>query len=95
MIFVALFYDALKIVFAATIIVPTLIDIAAFLNFALWFKLYGIKFNSAKRYLSFGGGFIVGLFPIINDLPETTCSVAFILWDVRKQEKMLASRNPA
>lgn len=60
-----------------------LITIVAGLTFFLWFWLHGIRFNTSKRMLRFGGSFLVELIPVANMLPVWTTSVLLIYFTTK------------
>ena len=60
-------------------IVTPVISVIAWLTFYLLFKRRGVHFNSPKRVLSMGGGFLIELLPIINILPGWTVAVILVI----------------
>jgi len=81
MICVALFYDVLQWLLG-WIFMGWLVSIFAGLTFYTWFKIRGMSFMKPKRFLSFGGSFIVELIPGIGDiLPTWTASIIYLALD--------------
>lgn len=79
MVSVALFIDGLQIFFEGTIVLPSLIDIFAFLTFYVWFKIHGMQFLTPKRMTYMTGGFILELIPVLNALPALTLTVILLI----------------
>lgn len=86
---VALFYDLVQALFDLLHFIPFLgnllasvftaiISVIAWMTFYFWFKLHGIHFNTAKRALTLGGGFLIELIPVLNILPAWTLAVVLI-----------------
>jgi hypothetical protein len=90
MVCVALFFDLVQFLLdlfhgipvvgnAFAIVATALLSVFAFLVFWFWFFMHGIRFNTAKRLLSMGGGFIFELIPILNALPAWTLAVIVVI----------------
>lgn len=60
-----------------------IISAITFFMFWFWFLLYGVHFNSAKRILSMGGGFLMELIPIVDTLPAWTAAVVLVIITAR------------
>lgn len=90
MVTVALFYDFVQAIISLLHIIPALgnlmaaiatalLSAVAWLTFYFWFKLHGIHFNTAKRALTMGSGFIIELIPVLNILPGWTLAVILVI----------------
>jgi hypothetical protein len=94
---VAMFFDASQFVinFLPVLgqVLSIFIGIFAQMTFWLWFKIKGVSYNSSKRLAAFATGFIVGLVPILDALPELTLEVAMILGTL-EAEKKIATKVP-
>lgn len=81
MISVALFYDALQWLLG-WIFMGWLASIFAGLTFYTWFKIRGMSFVKPKRFLTFGGSFLIELIPVVGDiLPTWTASITYLALD--------------
>lgn len=68
---------------AVAFVTTSILTIIAWLTFYIWFKTKGVTFNTSKRMLSLGGGFLIELIPILNALPAWTLSVVIIIGSTR------------
>jgi len=77
---VAIFFDILQwlLVFIA---MGWLAGIFAGLTFYVWFKMHGQSFMKPKRFLTFGGAFLIESIPIISSLPAWTGAIAILALD--------------
>ncbi|MEK7390641.1 MAG: hypothetical protein AAB635_00710 [Patescibacteria group bacterium] len=94
MISVAIFYDLIQALFDLLHLIPVignviatvitaLLSVVAWLTFYVWFKMHGVHFNSAKRAITMGAGFLIELMPILNILPAWTLAVVLIFLTAR------------
>ena len=81
MVAVALFFDALQWLLGF-IFMGWLVSIFAWLTFYVWFKINGISFMKPKRFITFGGSFIIELIPVVGDvLPTWTAAITYLALD--------------
>ena len=80
MLVVAIFFDILQwlLVF---IFMGWLVGIFAGLTFYVWFKMRGQSFMKPKRFLTFGGTFIIEAIPVISSLPAWTAAITILALD--------------
>lgn len=64
-------------------ILTSLLGVVAWLTFLLWFKMHGVDFVKPSRALTLGGGFLIELIPIVNDLPAWTVAVLILIASTR------------
>lgn len=86
MIGVALFFDTsealISLVPILGEILSVLLDIFVFATFWLWFKIKGEKYSRSTMI----GGFIIGLVPIINILPEATLTIVLLYFSAKAKK---------
>jgi hypothetical protein len=83
MVATALFFDVLG---ALINLIPGLGQVLAIFiawagqaTFWLWFKMHGVSYGTKKRAVSVTAGFIIGMIPFLNIIPELTLQVILIL----------------
>lgn len=92
MIAVAIFFDGLQWILAWLFLDP-LATFFAYMTFGLWFYLKGIKLLTPKRLATFGGTFILEVFPWIAALPAITFMVVITVLDT-KIKQIASSAKP-
>ncbi|MEX2013876.1 MAG: hypothetical protein WD896_00795 [Parcubacteria group bacterium] len=92
MICVALFFDALQLLFTF-IWMGWLVGIFAGLTFYVWFKTRGLSFMKPKRFLTFGGASLLEMFPLLplSALPAWTAAIVILALDSKIKEVLPAS----
>jgi hypothetical protein len=77
---IALFFDLLKLI----PILDEFVDMIAFATFWLIFKMHGETYS--KNWML--GGFILGLIPIVNMLPECTATIVKLYFDAKARNAL-------
>lgn len=94
MIIVAVIFDLLGLLLNLLHLIPVVGNVVAFVSVSvlsivawmtlyIWFKTKGVSFNTSRRMLSLGGGFLVELIPILNALPAWTLSTILVIASTR------------
>lgn len=90
MIFTALLFDLMiglfslfhVIPFVGTVIATSftfIISLFALLTLGFWFLLKGVKILSPKRAITMSAGFVIGVIPIVNILPNWTLATVITI----------------
>ncbi len=81
---VALLFD----VISAIPLIGNLLGILAGLTFYLWFKKYGIHFNTPTRAITMIVTFIIEALPVVSALPAWTALVLITILSHKAEEKL-------
>ena len=77
----AIFFDVISLISLIPIIgwvLGWVVWAFAFMTFWLWFKINGLSFSKPKNLLSFFGGSVIELIPILNILPGWTVMILYM-----------------
>jgi hypothetical protein len=81
---IAIFFDALQIIFAVGVIIGTFISLVASGTFWLIFKMNGEKY-SKKTMIA---GSVIGLIPLVNIIPEWSATIIRLYFNAKAKNTL-------